>query len=615
MAAHVPSPTFFQRIPQIGAYLSLVCVGLMWIFPFIYYYHQFPLTTFYGEWGAAVLGLCAASALVVRSPGQQAEIPRIILLPLGMAVLVLVQYACGKAVYFSHTLLVILYLLWAGLLMVLGHKLRQQLGMPVLAARLAAFVLVGAELSALAGILQNYPWRTFMDYVVTVKSGAGLFGNMGQPNHFADYTTLGLVSLGLLRLRWRLRLWVVVLLAAPLLFVLVLSGSRTAWLYLLSLAAMSYIWRRRDKSYLPLLNYSLLLVLGFGLMHLVVQIPWLAGPYGNVTTVERMVEQGVTSFGAAGSSSIRLHIWYEAWLILQQFPFLGAGFGMFGWQHFLLGPELRDPSIYGLYNNAHNLIIQIAAEMGLIGVLILLVPLALWMRQAWRAPRSVEHWWGYGLLLVLGIHSLLEYPLWYAYFLSVAAMMLGMLDHTVLRWRLSAAGRALIGVILLLGAYIMWQTYQGYSKLELLNSYIRPESLRDDSVEQRVHSQRIREALLAIPDAQTLLLEPYIEYALSKAGWDHVGDNRAMNERVMRFAPVAGELYREALLLARAGKHAAAQEQMERAIWAFPADFPATLEKLEALAAMDPEPQRFPALLAFSLQKYQEWQRASEGRR
>ncbi len=63
------------------------------------------------------------------------------------------------------------------------------------------------------------------------------------------------------------------LLAAPPLFVLVWSGSRSAWLYLLWMAGMAWLWPRRDKSCLPLLRYSLLLLLGFGMMHLVVLIP------------------------------------------------------------------------------------------------------------------------------------------------------------------------------------------------------------------------------------------------------------------------------------------------------------------------------------------------------
>jgi hypothetical protein len=36
-------------------------IGLMWTLPFIYPYHQHPLTTFYPEWMTVAIGLIAAT--------------------------------------------------------------------------------------------------------------------------------------------------------------------------------------------------------------------------------------------------------------------------------------------------------------------------------------------------------------------------------------------------------------------------------------------------------------------------------------------------------------------------------------------------------------------------
>jgi hypothetical protein len=263
----------FRRIGI--AHISLTLVGLMWVLPFLYYYHAYPLTTFYQEWGAGILGLCASVFLLARQNWQQPEVPRIVMLPISLMILVLLQYVAGKTTYFDQTLLFALYMLWATLLLMLGYALRKRFGLGVMVTVLAAFMLLGTELGALAGILQHYRWHTFLDTVITAKNGMAVYGNMAQPNHYANYIAMGLVSLGLLRLQ--LRSWLVVLLAAPLLFVLVLSGSRSSWLYLLSMTGLAFLWQRRDQSCRHLLNYSLLLLLGFGLMHWVVQIPWLAG--------------------------------------------------------------------------------------------------------------------------------------------------------------------------------------------------------------------------------------------------------------------------------------------------------------------------------------------------
>ena len=148
--------------------------------------------------------------------------------------LALMQFMLGKIVYFDQMMLFVLYMLWATLLMMLGHALRKKFGMSALATTLAIFLLSGAELNALAGVLQHFRWHTWLDSVVTAKNSIAVYGNLAQPNHYADYIMLGLVSLGLLRPH--LRIWQTILLALPLLFVLVLSGSRSSWLYLLAMA-------------------------------------------------------------------------------------------------------------------------------------------------------------------------------------------------------------------------------------------------------------------------------------------------------------------------------------------------------------------------------------------
>ena len=582
-----------------SARIGAIFAGLMWSFPFLYPYHANPLTTFYQEWAAVVLGLCAMPLLVTQRYWQRPEIPRIILLPVALMLLVLMQAALGKVAYFGQALLVAQYLLWAALLVMLGQCLREQLGLPALAATLAAFLLLGAELNALMGVLQHYRWHTFLDAVVVVKMGPAVYGNMAQPNHFADYIALGLISLGLLRMHWRMRIWQTVLLAAPLLFVLVLTGSRSSWLYLMSMAGMAFLWQRRGKSCQPLLHYSLALLLGFGLMHFAVQLPWLAdGTTGSVTVAERLLEQA-----GSNSSSARFYLWHEAWLIFMQFPLLGAGFGQFAWQHFQLGPVLRDTNIIGLYNNAHGLVMQVAAEMGLAGLLVLFGTLALWLRQARGVQYTIYHWWGYGLLAVVAIHSMLEYMLWYTYFLGVAALALGIFDTTTYRLELRGVGRLSVAAIWFMGALSMTQLWLGYRDMEGVLA-MRPASAADGGYNNRVH-----EGLVALGGQP--LLRPYAELFMSsmiEVNTGNLANKRELNASVVHFVPVNPVVYREALLLALSGEQAAAQLQMERAIWSYPGDFLQASEQLRTLAREDPA--HFATLLEFALQKYEERQSA-----
>jgi O-antigen ligase len=581
------------------AHISLAFIGLMWVLPFLYYHHAYPMTTFYQEWGAGLLGLCALPLLLTAGYWQAPEVPRIVMLPIGLMLLLMVQFFVGRITYFDHLMLLALYFLFAALLIMLGQRLRVELGLPALATVLAIFLLAGAELNMLAGILQHYRWNTFLNPVITVKTSYAVYGNTAQPNHYASYIALGLISLGLLYARFSLRIWQAALLALPMLFVMVLSGSRSSWLYLLFATGLAFLSQRRDKTLRPLLNYSWAVVLGFGLMHFVVQIPWLEGATGSITTAERL-------FGDNASGSIRAHLWREAALIFAQFPLMGAGFGQFAFQHLQLAAELRNPAVTGLYNNAHNLLMQTAAEAGLSGVVILTVTLGMWIWQSVvrGAQFTLYHWWGYAILAVLGIHSLLEYPLWYVYFMGVAAVMLGMFDTTTYRLELRNIGRASVAMMLVLGALSLAQVFQGYKRLE--NALV----LRGMAASERSFVQKARDELLAAHEYT--LLSSYAELFIAnmmEPSADHLKEKLSLNESALHFIPIAPVVYHQAWLLALSDRPVEAKAQVERAIWAYPGDYAMARAELENLARNDPV--RFSALLEFATQKYEEYRRAA----
>ena len=581
------------------AHISLAFVGLMWVLPFLYYNHAYPITTFYQEWGAGLLGLCALPLLLTARYWQAPEVPRIVMLPVGLMMLLMIQFFAGRTTHFDYLMLLSLYFLFSALLMMLGQRLRVEFGLPTLATALAVILLLGGELNTLAGILQHYRWNTFLNPFITVKTSSAVYGNTAQPNHYADYIALGLISLGLLYIRVSMRAWQVVLLASPMLFVMVLSGSRSSWLYLLFATGLAYFWQRRNQALRPLLYYSLALTLGFGLMHFVVQIPWLEGSTGSVTTAERL-------FGDTASGGIRLQLLRESALIFAQFPLLGAGFGQFAFQHMQLAPEMHNPVFAGLYNNAHNLVMQIAAEAGLAGLGVLLVTIGLWFWQSVvrGAQMTIYHWWGYAILAVLGIHSMLEYPLWYAYFIGVAAVMLGMFDITTYRLELRGVGRVSVALMLLLGALSLLQLFNGYKRLE------GALTLRGTAATDRSQIPRVQEELLAAHESTLLssYAELYIANTMEMSA-EHLPEKLALNTSSLHFIPIAPLTYHQAELLALSDRPLEARQQMERAVWSYPGDFPSARVELDDLVRKDPV--RFGPLLEFATQKFEEYRRAA----
>ena len=573
--------------------ISLALVGLMWVLPFLQPRHFYPLSIFYSEWLAFALGLAALSLLLSkRHDWKNLELPGFVLVPFILCAVFLVQWALGKIVYPEQALLALLYLLWAAFLILLGNILRREIGLAALSTTLAWCLVAGGVLSAIAALLQHYQIHTFLGPLIAVKTSIAVYGNLAQPNHFADYTCLALASLLFLSATGRLQWTVATVLAVLMLFVLTLCGSRSTWLYLFVLLALSAWWYRRNRNNAALLIASVLLIPGFALMQWVAQLPWLAAPTPTLTSIQRLFE-------LASGGSIRFELWREAWFMFLQSPLLGVGFGQFAWQHFLYGVIFKSPDINGLYNHAHNIVMQLLAETGLAGTLVVGAGVASWLYGLRRATFDLHQWWLLSLLIIIGIHSMLEFPLWHSHFLGIAALLLGLGETRFFRLELQRIGKISFALMLALGWISAASLIYSYRSLEETLYTKDLESLDTPGLEQ------FNQDLLQIH--RTSLLAPYIELAYTGAiilNKDNLSDKLALNSRVMHFAPVSLVVFQQAILLALDGQSEMAREQLERAAFAYPQELKTYTKVLQALL---PEyPSELEPLLKLAEQKLKE---------
>lgn len=294
--------------------------------PFLQPFHTAPLTSFYTEALAIGLGLGVIAVLLDRNAWADAEVPWVVLMPFGLALLLLLQGALGWSPYFGQAMMGALYLAWAGLLIVAARALCRLCGLDRVITVMATGLVVGTLLSALIGVIQHFGLATPIDGFITRASGSAIFGNMGQPNHYAAYITLGLYSLAYLCARGCLQWMASAVIALPLLFVLGLSGSRSVWLYLLTAFALSF-WLKTVTGQNPEGRRLFLFCAGMIIIHAAMQglvrAGWLM-PVGreSVTAIERL-------FSGAASLTERIEIWRAAWHIAWEHPLLGIGWGAF----------------------------------------------------------------------------------------------------------------------------------------------------------------------------------------------------------------------------------------------------------------------------------------------
>ena len=287
-------------------------------------------------------------------------------------------------------------------------------------------VLVAAVISAVLACIQTFaPDWVDGTFIARSELPGRAVGNLRQPNHLASLLLWGLVAWVPMSHggRWfdrRMPWWVAAALGVLLILALVLSTSRTGALGVLALAVWGWVDRRLPgKVRASLLVGPLVYLACWGGMMLWAHLTGY--PFG-----------GQARIGAGGSellATTRYELWKNVLVLIQIHPWQGVGFGKFGMAWTLTPFTNRSGE---LFDHAHNLPLHLAVELGLPAAILVLALLTFALRQAaqrtWQvtgddgvAARAV-----FVMLPIIGLHSLLEYPLWYNYFLLPTAWAWGL---------------------------------------------------------------------------------------------------------------------------------------------------------------------------------------------
>ncbi len=276
--------------------------------------------------------------------------------------------------------------------------------------------LAGA-LNLVISLLQVFaPALTDGQWIASSGRPGRAVGNLRQPNHLSSllmWSCIGVVALVGLR---RLRLAVAAPWLLALVFAVVLTASRTGLVSVLLLAVWGLLDRRMPRGLRAVLIAAPLAyaLAWWGMAQ------WAAATQQAFGGAARLAETDI--------SGSRFGIWAETLALIRQQPLAGVGWGEFNLA-WTLTPFPGRPTAF--FDHTHNLPLQLAVELGLpLAGLVTLLLLAAFGRAAWTAFRrdgddGTVRRAAVMVVLMIGLHSLLEYPLWYSYFLLPAAWMLG----------------------------------------------------------------------------------------------------------------------------------------------------------------------------------------------
>jgi len=431
------------------------------------------------------------------------------------------------------------------LLVLLSARAAAAMAPGLLTCALAAWVAAALISCVLAG-LQYFGLSHVLDPLASAASAGQAFANLRQRNQFASLTAIGMAALVFWPaqpLRRALALPSTALLAAG----TAMSASRTGLFELVLLGALAALWRgpqRRERLVLCLaafLSYALSAVLL---------------PLALAATTGIVAPSVWGRLGGADGCSSRSVLWDNVLDLVAQRPWVGWGWGELDYAHYTtLYPGER---FCDILDNAHNLPLHLAVELG-VPAMLLVSGLLLWLalRAApWREvqPSRQAAW---AVLGFLGLHSMLEYPLWYGPFQIAFGLCLGVLwGHTsvahgraAVRFRLVLAA-AVLGVI----AYASWD-YRRISQIYLQEQTRHP-AYREDTLDKIRASWLFREQVRFAEVGITPLIPANAQWMFDNASaLLHFSPEPRVVEKVLDSAQ---QLRREDDVLAHAARFKAA---------------------------------------------------------
>lgn len=424
--------------------------------------HIPPWKAFYHDLLAigSLLVLCLAMLSDRSSSQAKIGITRPALFALLLALVPLAQFSADIISFSGDALMASSYLGIFALACSAGCVLDRRHGAGFL-LRFAGVVLTGALVSTLLASHQWLDTGRFGIWLADVPAGGRPFANLGQPNNLATLFCIGLIASLYLYERGKIGRSLHSVIAFLLISGVAMTRSRTGLLSLLVIAAFILIARRSAR--LSVTN-------GIALSGAAISaITWMYWP----SLSEHLFVHAPSSLERIESAlhgDVRLTIWRQLLAAAVDKPLFGYGWNQVAVAQVSVAERYEAAAFT---EHAHNLIVDLLVWNGLvIGPFIALL-VVWWFVSRARSVTCAESWSAFAVVMVLGIHSLLEYPLEYAYLMIPAALCVGVVESRYPKARCIRASRISAAAIVVIGCALYATIVVDYFNVEKIHREMR----------------------------------------------------------------------------------------------------------------------------------------------
>lgn len=392
--------------------LASVFISLAWLLPI----HYRPWVTYTGEL-FAFLSLFAVAAIYLK---DKIKLPTITLPLIVLAVIPFIQYFLGELYFFDKALTSTLFVFGFWLSIVIGYNLSvEKINREDVFTGLSyVFFMAGTA----TGIIAICQWLTLDAYIpgmVDMQRAVRPYANFAQPNNMATFLLMSLLACLYLYEKKKVHTKWLIPAVFMMLMSLALSQSRTSWVACVCIIV--YLAYQQFKGYISIKWYYLTawtaLFVGF-----IFLLPTIGG---FLTQLADTQIKSVDIARRAKGDMSRLAIWQQMLHAIADHPWFGYGWNQTSVAYTLVSDHFQGPV---WVRSAHNFILDFILWNGLIIALPFLAYFGYWGYQLNKHVNSVESVIGILMIGAVLIHSMLEFPQYYAYFLLPVGFIIGLVQ-------------------------------------------------------------------------------------------------------------------------------------------------------------------------------------------